>query len=124
METLAHIRIDTSTKTTISDAQERFTSVYKFCQGDFSQDIYDELIYNENNMRPREINALFKVSDLGDVCSKMAERTPLLENFGVNKAASEAHGRLLTTLEEFFERRNCIAHSLNAAQSSGPDQVP
>ena len=36
---------------------------------------------------------------------------------------TRAHGQLLKTLNEFFERRNRIAHSLNAAQSSGPTQV-
>jgi hypothetical protein len=29
----------------------------------------------------------------------------------------------LSSLEEFFERRNGIAHSLNPARSSGPDQI-
>ena len=127
METLARIRIETSTnspliETTISDAHERFTTVYKFCRGDLSQDIYEEVVYNENNMRPNEVNALFKVSDLSDVCLKIAGRRPLLENFDENEVG-KAHGQLLKYLEEFFNRRNRIAHSLNAAQSSSPDQV-
>lgn len=127
METLARVRIDTKTKvfsakSVFSDAQTRFNVVYEFCKGDLSQDIYNELIYNENNMRPGEINSLFKVSDLGDVCSKIADKRPLLENFGETDAG-KAHGRLLTSLEEFFERRNGIAHSLNLARSSGPDQI-
>ena len=127
METLAHIRIDTNTKgvsaeTAISDAQKQFTAVYRFCKGDLSQDIYNTLIHNENNMRPGEINALFNVSDLADVCLKIAGRRPLLDNFG-EEMETRAHGQLLKTLNEFFERRNQIAHSLNAAQSSGPTQV-
>ena len=127
METLARIRISTTTnslsaETELLDARERFTAVYKFCTGDLSQNIYDELIYNENNMRPNEINSLFKVSDLGDVCGKIAGKKPLRENLGERKAG-KAHARLLENLEEFFKRRNRIAHSLNAAQSSAPDQV-
>jgi hypothetical protein len=73
-------------------------------------------------MRPSEINSLFRVSDLGDVCLKLADEKPLLDNFG-EAEAGKAHGRLLTSLEEFFERRNGIAHSLNPARSSGPDQI-
>jgi hypothetical protein len=127
MEMLARIRIDTksmllSKDNTISDALTRFNAVYEFCKGDLSQDIYNELIHNENNMRPNEINSLFKVSNLGDVCSKLADKKPLLENFGEVEVA-KAHGRLLKTLEEFFERRNGIAHSLNLARSSGPDRI-
>src|SRR3546814_106825 len=97
METLARLRIDTRSKvfsaeSVFSDALTRFNVVYGFCKGDLSQDIYNELIYNENNMRPGEINSLFKVSDLVDVCSKLADQRPLLENLG-EVAAGQAHGR-------------------------------
>lgn len=127
METLGRMRFDTNIKffsaeSVFSDARTRFNVVYEFCKGDLSQDIYDELIYNPNNMRPGEINSLFKISGLGDVCSKLADKKPLLENLGETEAG-KAHGRLLASLEEFFDRRNGIAHSLNPAQSSGPDQI-
>ena len=127
METLARIRIDTTTKLwsaepTISNAQERFTAVYEFCKGDLSKNIYTDLIHNENNMRPGQINSLFKISGLSDVCFETAGKKPLLDNFGEDDAG-KAHGRLLKTLEEFFDRRNYIAHSLNTSQSSGQDQV-
>ena len=127
MEILARIRIDTMSKDFSSDsdfsnAQTRFKIVYDFCRGDLSQNIYNELIYNENNMRPREINSLFKVCDLGDVCSKIADKKPLLENFDEIEAG-KTHGRLLVALDEFFERRNRIAHSLSPAHSSGSDQI-
>lgn len=124
---LARIQIGNATLTfsaesEFSDALTRFNAVYEFCKGDLSQDIYGDLIHNENNMRPQEINSLFKVSDLGDVCSKLADKKPLLDNFGESEA-SKTHGRLLESLNDFFERRNGIAHSLNPARSSGPDQI-
>ena len=103
-------------------ARARFDAIYEFCRGDLSQNIYDELIYNENNMRPQEINSLFKVSGLANICQKLADKTPLLENLG-EADANKAHGRLLEQFENFFERRNVIAHSLNLAQSSGSDQI-
>ena len=73
-------------------------------------------------MRPGEINSLFKISGLSDVCFETAGKKPLLDNFGEDDAG-KAHGRLLKTLEEFFDRRNDIAHSLNTSQSRGQDQV-
>ncbi len=87
METLARLRIDTSpnspsTEKAFSDALARFHVIYEFCKGDLSQNIYDELIHNENNLRPREINSLFKVTGLLDVCKRLSDKTPLLENFG------------------------------------------
>ena len=127
MERLARKQIDTRSKAIpakemLSDAQTQFNAVYEFCNGDLSRNIYEALVHNENNMRPNEINSLFKVSGLGDVCRKIADKEPLLENFG-EAEAGKAHGRLMDSLNEFFNRRNNIAHSLNAAQSSGPDQI-
>ena len=123
METLARSQIDNKIHpNVISKAHARFNAVYKFCKGDLTQDIYVELIHNENNMRGKEINSLFTISNLKNVCLEIAEKRPLLDNFG-EAEANKTHGRLLETLEEFFERRNGIAHSLNATSSSGPSQI-
>lgn len=103
-------------------AQARFTVIHEFCKGDLTQDIYRDLIHNENNMRPGEINGLFKVSGLGDVCNKLSDKQPMLDLFG-EAEPGKAHGRLLSQMEDFFERRNAIAHALNPRQSSGPDQI-
>jgi hypothetical protein len=46
----------------------------------------------------------------------------MLDAFGESEAG-KAHGKLLSALEDFFERRNVIAHALNPGQSSGPDQI-
>ena len=127
METLARVQIGRTTKgfsaeSVLLDAQTRFNVVSEFCKGDLSQDIYSDLIYNENNMRPSEINSLFRVSELRDVCCKVSDKEPLLRNFNESEPG-KVHGQLLRGIEEFFGRRNGIAHSLNLARSSGPDQI-
>jgi hypothetical protein len=103
-------------------AQTRFAVIYEFCKGDLSQDVYRDLIHNENNMRPNELNGLFKVSGLKDICAKSSDKQPLLDYFGETEAG-KAHGKFLGGLEDFFERRNTIAHALNSGQSSGPAQI-
>lgn len=103
-------------------AQAKFNVIHDFCKGDLTQDIYKDLIHNENNMRPNEINGLFKVSGLGDACKKISDKPAILEIFG-DADPAKAHGKLLVHLEEFFERRNAIAHALNPGQSSGPGQI-
>ena len=120
LKTLARVQIDN--RANFLEARARFNAVSEFCGGDLEQDIYEELIHNENNMRPGEINSLFKVSGLNDICSKIVGKQHLLANFDETEPG-KAHGRLLESLEEFFERRNRIAHSLDPAQSRGPDQV-
>jgi hypothetical protein len=103
-------------------ALARFTVIYEFCKGDLSQDIYRDLIHNENNMRPNELNSLFKVSGLIDVCKKLSNESPILDHFGETEP-DRAHGKLISALEDFFERRNAIAHALNRGQSSGPNNI-
>jgi hypothetical protein len=103
-------------------ANARFSVVYEFCKGDLSKEIYRDLIHNEMNMRPSQINELFKISGLSDVCNMCSGKLPLLDLFGETEQG-KAHGKLLAAMEEFFERRNDIAHSLNPGQSNGPSQI-
>ena len=103
-------------------AQAKFSVIYEFCKGDLSKDIYRELIHNESNMHPAQINALFKVSGLSDVCQLCSHKQSLLDLFG-EAEPGKAHGKILTALNDFFERRNDIAHALNAGQSNSPEQI-
>ena len=106
----------------IRDASIMFANIYEFSSGDLSKNIYKELIKNENNMRSNEFNSLFKVSGLEDVCKKLSDKNPVLEFFGSTDPGI-VHGKLVTALNDFFGRRNIIAHSLNASQSSGNQQI-
>ncbi|MER8509165.1 HEPN domain-containing protein [Mesorhizobium sp. M0199] len=103
-------------------AQAKFSVIYDFCKGDLSKDIYRELIHNETNMHPTQINSLFKVSGLKDVCERCSHKQSLLEIFGETEHG-KAHGKLLTGINDFFDRRNDIAHALNGGQSSSPEQI-
>lgn len=125
MEGLSKIKFDgcrTGTGTEHAAAHARFITIFEFCKGDLSQDIYQELIHNENNMRPNEINSLFKLSGLSNVCMQLSDKKPILEAFGETEPG-KAHGKLLNALEDFFDRRNAIAHALNPGQSIGPNQI-
>jgi hypothetical protein len=127
MDGLARIRFDATQpanghENPFGAAMSRFSVIHDFCRGDLSQDIYRDLIHNENNMRPNEINSLFKLSGLSDVCKKASEKTRILDFFG-EADSNKAHGKLLLSLEDFFERRNSIAHALNSRQSNGPGQI-
>lgn len=126
MDGLSKVKFKTSSDpgfgNLIGNALSRFTDIHDFCRGDLSKDIYRELIHNENNMRPGEINSLFKVSGLKDVCTKLSDKQSILDVFGETEAG-KAHGRFITGMEEFFERRNNIAHALNVGRSSSPQQI-
>ncbi|MFE2005371.1 MAE_28990/MAE_18760 family HEPN-like nuclease [Pseudomonas guariconensis] len=109
-------------KNTFTEAQVKFSVIHDFCKGDLSQNIYDQLIHNENNMRPGEINSLFKVSGLGDICKKLSEKNEVLLFTGETER-DKAHGKVQSFIEDFFERRNGIAHALNNGSSSSPERI-
>lgn len=69
-----------------------------------------------------QINELFNVAGLSDVCTWCSQKQPILDHFGEDDAG-KAHGKILVTLENFFERRNEIAHALNPGQSNSPEQI-
>ncbi len=126
LEVLSRIKFDDEMRSNSSHpfgfAHAKFSAVYDFCKGDLTKDIYQDLIHNENNMRPGELNSMFKVAGLNDVCQRVANKSPLMEHFGQSEAG-KTHGLLLGKLEDFYERRNTIAHALNARHSSGVSQI-
>ena len=127
MDTLARLRVDSaarffSSEGVVLDPQARFDSILAFCNGDLSRDIYDDLIFNENNMRVGEINSLFSVTGLSDVCRLACGRNALVEHFGEDEEG-KTHGYLVNRIEGFFSRRNMIAHALNSGASSSPEDI-
>lgn len=103
-------------------ARPKIDALCAFVEGDIGQDIFDHLIYNDSNMRAREINKLFRVSGLENVCRQVCEQDSLKEFFNRDDDRG-THGDLLAALEYFIKRRNEIAHSLNSVVSSGPEEV-
>lgn len=127
LEGLARAKLDTggtpeSFDAIARDARQSFNKVCGFVGGDISQDIYQALIHNEHNMRPKQLNDIFSISDLKDVCRKFSDRQPLLDFFDETEAG-KVHGLFVVRLNDFMERRNSIAHSLNPGNSSGPEQL-
>lgn len=127
MEELARIKLNPKTEvfsreSIFSDAQTRFAVTYQFCRGDITQDIYKDLIHNENNMRPEELNSMFRLSGLKNVCFLAADFAELKSYLGVDDQ-NLAHGKLLKTLDDFFDRRNQTAHEVQAMRSVSPDAI-
>lgn len=73
-------------------------------------------------MRPQEINSLFDISGLRDVCLLASGDVEFMSLLG-EVEPGKAHGQLVERLEEYFERRNQVAHAINAMRSSGPEKI-
>lgn len=106
----------------MTELRQKFDAVFAFCSGDTSQDIYTDLIHNENNMRHDQMNQLFKIGGLSSVCKKIASQTSMKAALGV-QGDDEAYGQLRNGLEDFFTRRNEIAHSLEQHKSVAPEEL-
>lgn len=126
MERLAKVRFEiedqSARHTLLLTAGSTFSAVHEFVRGDLTRDVYTDLIHNENNMRPGELNAMFKVLGLKDVCAKLCEMQAIKDHFDETESG-KTHGKLLTVLEEFMERRNNIAHALNPGSFVAPEQI-
>lgn len=125
LENLARARIDTggtplSLEHISIESRAKFDAVLAFIGGDKTQDIYPALIHNESNMRPNELNSVFSVCDLKDVCLKVSDHEKLKEEFGEDDAG-KVHGKFLIWLNDFMEIRNSIAHALNMGSSAGQE---
>ena len=114
----ADFKIDSHLK----EAHAKVRAVTDFVEGDIAQDIYSSLSQNDNNMRPREMNNMFKRSGLSNVCQKISGNSELLNYFG-EEDASVAHGHLVARLEGFFDLRNQVAHALNPGSTVSPDTI-
>lgn len=99
------------------NARIEFDAAHAFCMGDLSQNIYPRLIHNENNMHAGQINELFKICGAKDICREVANKTALTEIFGQDAGVS--HGKVISSLEDFFSRRNEIAHAISLRRSPG-----
>lgn len=127
LDDVSRSKVQRSTKretiaATAAAAYPKLDALRDFLGGDIGQDIFETLIHNENNMRGGEINSLFKVSGTSNICQKICDEGTL-KDYLDEQDSGKVGGQVLQKLEEFFERRNTIAHSLNAAASAGPGTV-
>lgn len=103
-------------------ARPRLDAICSFMEGDISQDIYAKLTHNENNMRPEQIDKLFRIGGLSSVCKEVCKKRELKAFFGT-RGQENTHSALKETLNAFIDKRNEIAHSLNLMSSDAPDEV-
>jgi hypothetical protein len=102
-----------------SGLDDRLRATVGFCiQKNLKSDVSDAVAYNDNNMGPGELNRLYKQLGLKDACGKVADCPPLIKFLGCD-TPGKADALLRARLEDFFVRRNTIAHAIQLNSSSG-----
>lgn len=99
---------------------DRLNATVKFCiDRDPHADVGEAVAHNDNNMRPTELNRLFNQLGLKNMLARAAESPELTGLLGCDDAG-KANIELQFWMEEFFQRRNTIAHNIQLNSSSGP----
>jgi hypothetical protein len=73
-------------------------------------------------MRPDQINQLFKQIGINDVLASGCNFQELLDFYGCQNAGQGA-AQLRNELEDFFARRNTVAHAITFGSSGSADAI-
>ena len=92
-------------------ATPKISALFEFIHGDLNQNIYDHLIYNQYNMNADELNNMFKVSGIRNMCKEISESIHIRKFFG---PMGNLNTELRNTLNQFIIRRNDFSHSSGA----------
>jgi hypothetical protein len=104
-------------------AEMRLTAVIAFClREDVTADIADMVALNANNMRPAQLKELFNQIGVQAIVNKSCDDADLVEFLGAANSG-QAVPELESRVEEFFRRRNAIAHAIGSGKSSGPSDL-
>lgn len=106
----------------VNDAELRTKTLLAFLRGDLTQEIYDGLAENDGAMRVKQINSLFRISDISNVCGLTSQCQLIIDHFK-SESADQGSSDLSNFIDEFIDQRNQIAHRLNSATSLAPKDV-
>ena len=106
----------------VNYAEVRSKTLLAFLRGDVTQEIYDGLVDNDSAMRVKQINALFGISDIKNVCKLTSQNRCIIDHFKA-ESADQGSADLSNFINQFIDQRNEIAHRLNSATSLAPRDV-
>lgn len=123
LERLARVEIDDVEANSIS-YQTRLEAVVAFSlKKDITSDVSDVLAHNKNNMRPEQLLQLFNQIGINNILQKSCKDPDLQIYLGSTEDVNKVYESLTVALNDFFKRRNYIAHAIGHNNSSGPMQL-
>jgi hypothetical protein len=103
-----------------SQVDLQLKDIVSFCiKGDLAADVSNAVSHNENNMRPEEMGRLFNQIGIQGIVTKLGECPDVQTYFGLDNPEKTAESTR-SALEDFFRRRNEIAHAIQIGASDGP----
>lgn len=103
--------------------RDEISQILMFClDSNVLANVDDVVAHNDNNMRPEELGRLFGRIGVKDAFGAACSRAPVIDYF-LTENGGQATVAARAALEDFFERRNGIAHALAIGSSSGPTNI-
>jgi hypothetical protein len=122
LQNLARVNIE-DVEANPQDYEARLAAIVAFSlKKDISSDVAEALAHNENNMRPQQLTQLFNQIGVKKIMHKSCEDQDMLAYLGSDNT-DHAYQHLAAALNDFFKRRNYIAHAIQLNNSSGPVQL-
>lgn len=108
---------------TYSVTNGEIRKILDFClKGDLRSDVSSFIAHNENNMRPDEMASLFKQIGVLNLIGKLGLCKDLQKFTGLENQ-NHCSEKIKSDIEDFFRRRNEIAHAIQMASSIGPSEI-
>ncbi|MGA0626613.1 HEPN domain-containing protein [Pseudomonas aeruginosa] len=105
------------------ETEENIRNILNFTlRKDLRSDVSKTVAHNVNNMRPQQMAELFKDIGISEIINKSCNEHSLKILIGASKKA-ELVSTVTLRLDDFFQRRNDMAHALQAGRSSGPGEI-
>lgn len=103
--------------------EDKFSAAIAFSlKKDITSEVSEAISHNENNMRPDQINNMFSQIGISGILGKCAEHENIIDLVG-GSDPSDARIKLVARIEDFFRRRNMVAHAIKLGSSSGPTEI-
>ena len=105
----------------VNAARSKVEAVFQLVEGsaeNVNQSFFMTIIRNERHMRAQEITKLFKACGMERICVQLCGSGSLMAYFKEDDMG-KTNGYLTAKLDDFFKRRNIIAHSLGTQSSPG-----
>lgn len=122
LEMLAYVEME-DMEANPRDYEARLAAIVAFSlKKDINSDVGEALAHNQNNMRPEQLAQLFNQIGVKKIMQKSCEDQDMLDYLGSDNT-DQGRDYLAAALNDFFKRRNYIAHAIQLNSSSGPVQL-
>jgi len=107
----------------VAQIDSQLKEIVTFCiKRDLGADVSTAVSHNDNNMGADEIGRLFNQIGISSIIAKIGEYPLIQAYFGVDKPG-HASENTRASLDDFFRRRNEIAHAIQIGVSGGPTSL-